>query len=458
MCAPLRIADLLPYDGALLTGVTVTGPIPGTLTTVYDNFFRASQIGVNGSNIAYAYDADGLLTGAGNLTLARDPGNGLVTGTALGQIATSQSYDSFGRVSGFTAKQGATVLFDEQYQRDNAGNLTKKTVTLNGQTSVYDYAYDPAGRLTDVTKDGTATGHFEYDANGNRTLAYGIAASYDDQDRLISFGNAQYAYTANGELQKITGATTTASYAYDVSGNLKHVDLPDGTALDYLADGRNRRVGKKVNGTLVQGFLYQDQLKPAAELNGQGNVISRFVYAGKANVPDYMVKGGVTYRIVSDQLGSVRLVINSATGQIAQRIDYDEWGNVLSDSNPGFQPFGFAGGLYATVCLYSGAGTTGHVGIGVNSSSTVGYAPLSDSPGYSAITGTPGNIKPDKKEPEQCKTIKTSADQDRKMSEFIAKTAANPGTYTLGRNNCTNFVRSVLNQAGIFTPISPGPR
>ncbi|OGT02194.1 MAG: hypothetical protein A2Z65_11785 [Gallionellales bacterium RIFCSPLOWO2_02_58_13] len=64
MCAPLRIADLLPYDGALPTGATATGPTPGALTTVYNNFFRASQIGVNGSNIAYVYDADGLLTGA----------------------------------------------------------------------------------------------------------------------------------------------------------------------------------------------------------------------------------------------------------------------------------------------------------------------------------------------------------------------------------------------------------
>jgi RHS repeat-associated protein len=28
-----------------------------------------------------------------------------------------------------------------------------------------------------------------------------------------------------------------------------------------------------------------------------------------------------------------------------QRVDYDEFGNVLADSAPGFQPFGFAGGL-----------------------------------------------------------------------------------------------------------------
>jgi len=39
-------------------------------------------------------------------------------------------------------------------------------------------------------------------------------------------------------------------------------------------------------------------------------------------------------------------VVDAATGAIAQRIDYDAFGNVLSDSNPGFQPFGFAGGLY----------------------------------------------------------------------------------------------------------------
>src|SRR5690606_7717943 len=33
-------------------------------------------------------------------------------------------------------------------------------------------------------------------------------------------------------------------------------------------------------------------------------------------------------------------------GTIAQAIHYNEWGKVLSDSNPGFQPFGFAGGIY----------------------------------------------------------------------------------------------------------------
>jgi RHS repeat-associated protein len=49
---------------------------------------------------------------------------------------------------------------------------------------------------------------------------------------------------------------------------------------------------------------------------------------------------------MTDHLGSVRLVVNASTGAVVQRIDYDEWGQVLADTNPGFQPFGFAGGLY----------------------------------------------------------------------------------------------------------------
>ena len=59
-----------------------------------------------------------------------------------------------------------------------------------------------------------------------------------------------------------------------------------------------------------------------------------------------MVTTGNLYRIITDHLGSVRLVVDAQTGAVAQRMDYDEWGNVLEDTNPGFQPFGFAGGLY----------------------------------------------------------------------------------------------------------------
>jgi RHS repeat-associated protein len=104
-------------------------------------------------------------------------------------------------------------------------------------------------------------------------------------------------------------------------------------------------VGRKVDGQLVQGWLYGDQLNPVAELDSLGNVVSRFVYGSKANVPDYVIQGSDTLRVISDHLGSVRVVVNASTGAVAQRLSYDAWGRVLEDSNPGFQPFGFAGGI-----------------------------------------------------------------------------------------------------------------
>jgi len=122
--------------------------------------------------------------------------------------------------------------------------------------------------------------------------------------------------------------------------------LPDERQLDYVVDGSNRRVGKKVNGALVEGFLYEGKLRPVAWLDGAGQVKARFVYGTRINVPEYMVTTTGTYRILTDHLGSPRLVVDSTTGAIAERVDYDEWGQVLLDTNPGMQPFGFAGGLY----------------------------------------------------------------------------------------------------------------
>ncbi len=157
---------------------------------------------------------------------------------------------------------------------------------------------------------------------------------------------ATYTYTAHGELATKTDTSVTTTYTYDLAGNLMAVQLPDGRLIEYVIDGQNRRIGKKINGTLVQGWLYRDSLKPVAELDGSGQLVARFVYGSNPLVPDYVVKGPATYRVITDHLGSPRLVVDTATGVVAQRREYDEWGVVTLDTNPGFQPFGFAGGLY----------------------------------------------------------------------------------------------------------------
>ncbi len=340
------------YDGSLLTGGTWAGAVSGSIGRTYNADLRVGSDTVNGGHgVSYGYDNDSLLTRAGDLSATRDPENGLLKGTALGGVTTAHAYDLFGGLEEYGAQYGATPLLSAKYSRDGLGRIKEKTETASGKTSVYAYTYDAAGRLTDVAKDGVKVAHYDYDENGNRTGytdADGTTASgsYDDQDRLTRYGDASYAYTPAGGLKSKTVGGKTTSYVYDALGNLRSVMLPDGKRIEYVVDGHSRRIGKKADGALVQGFLYEDELRPLAELDGNNQVVSRFVYGTRINVPDYMIKGGVTYRIVSDYLGSPRLVVNEATGEIAQEMEYDEFGRALKDTNPGFQPFGFAGGLY----------------------------------------------------------------------------------------------------------------
>jgi RHS repeat-associated protein len=286
----------------------------------------------------------------GALTLTRNAQNGLVTATALGSVTDTKTYDAFAAPSTYSASHAGNVVYAATYTRDARGRITSKSETIGGVTHVLAYTYDPAGRLTEVHEDSQLTALYSYDGNGNR-LSHAdsggtLAAIYDAQDRLEQLGTTTYDSNAGGERQSKTAGGQTTDYHYDTQGNLIGATLPDATQIDYLLDGGQRCIGKRRNGARVQGFLYQDSLKPIAELDAQNNVISRFVYATGIKVPAYMIKAGVTYRIITDHLGSPRLVIDAATGTVIQRLDFDEFGNVVLDTNPGFQPFGFAGGLY----------------------------------------------------------------------------------------------------------------
>jgi RHS repeat-associated protein len=339
------------YDGSLLTRTTWSGPVAGTVEHTYDNDFQIVTEKVNGeAPIAYQYDADGLLLKAGDLTITRDPQTGLVTATTLGAVTTANGYNAFGELLHQEARTLGQPVFTADYTRDLLGRITRKIETIEGTTDTWDYTYDPAGRLQEVHRNGNRLSHYDYDANGNRlahiTPAETVTATYDDQDRLLTYGGIAYTYTANGELATKTQNGQTVRYEYDEIGNLVKVTMPNGIEIEYVIDGQGRRVGKRVNGVFGQGFLYGGQLTPVAELGDTGQVVARFVYGTRPNVPDYVIKGWVTYRIFSDHLGSPRLVVNAADGTIVQRMVNDELGRVIPGTNSGFQPFGFAGGLH----------------------------------------------------------------------------------------------------------------
>ena len=337
------------YDGQLMTGKTWSGVVSGSVTQAFDDRFRRASESVNGGNtVTYAYDNDDLVVGAGAVAISRDAQNGLVTTVALGNASTSFVYDTFGAPTHVTSTASASTVLDNDVVRDVAGRVTQKTETIGGVTDTWTYTYAPAGDLVGVKRNGADVEQYGYDANGNRTSATvngtSVVASYDAQDRLLQYGATQFTFNAAGDLASRTVGGQVTTYRYDAMGNLLSATLPSGTVIDYVVDGNNQRVGRKVNGALVQGLLYRGT-QIAAELDGADALVSRFVYAG-AGVPVAMMKGGATFRILTDVAGNVRAVVNSATGAIAQRLDYDSFGNVTLDTNPGFQPFGFAGGLY----------------------------------------------------------------------------------------------------------------
>ena len=171
-------------------------------------------------------------------------------------------------------------------------------------------------------------------------------AKYDNQDRLLKWRDHSYTYNDAGDLKTRTSPAGATDYVYDALGALRGVRLPSGKAITYDIDPSGRRTGKSVDGQLQWHLVWQSELRPLAQLKPDGSIDAVFYYAEHVNVPSAMRKGGKDYQIVTDHLGSVRLVIDVNTAQVAQRMSYDAWGAVIEDSNPGFQPFGFAGGLY----------------------------------------------------------------------------------------------------------------
>lgn len=306
--------------------------------------------------INYLYNQDHQLSKAGDLDITYDVPNGYLSGTTLtsgSQTFTDQyTYNSFGEVTGYEAKWGSTTIYQYSLTRNNNGQITGKSQTYRGATQAVDYIFDSSGRLTQTNKSSAPVATYVFDDNGNRIGgiigSQPTTATYDSQDRMLTYNTLSFSYNANGDLTSKTNNTTSqvTGYNYDVFGNLRTVVLSPLTTITYDVDGLNRRIAKRVNGVVQRRWVYMDQYRIAAELNAAGAITKRFVYGSKGNIPDYMIMVSEKYRIVSDHLGSPRLVVRMSDGRVMQKMDYDEFGRVTLDSNTCFQPFGFAGGLW----------------------------------------------------------------------------------------------------------------
>jgi RHS repeat-associated protein len=309
-----------------------SGPVAGTVEWRYNNdFLRVARKINGGEETSLVYDADGMMTGTGAFAVTRDPDSGRPGAFVLGGAHGWWAYDASGNYNGSSVSALGNEVYAARYERDAGSRVVRRDEWLNGVGVTWEYGYDIRGRLVSAKRNGEDYATYTWDANDNRTgeqRSQGqVTAEFDAGDHLKS---------ANG--------TSVPKSTVDAWGNLLSVELPD-SRIDYVVDGLGRRIGRKVDGVLRQTWIYNDSLRPAAELNAQGEVVSEFLYAGAAGPPAAMKRGGKHYVLVADQVGSVRMVIDSESGETVQQMDYDPFGRVLGDSNPGFQPFGFAGGI-----------------------------------------------------------------------------------------------------------------
>lgn len=314
------------------------------------------------------YDADLLPTGIGPLTLTRHAQRGSVTALTLGSATSQQAHTPFGELDTHATQVGGQSRYSATHTRDAIGRITEmvETVWRGGvlETTTFTYHYDTAGRLESVDEDGVEAWRWQWDGNSNRIGAMDALnpageivpadVEIDAQDRLMRYGDETFAYNLNAEMVSRTVGSEVTTYGWSVFGNLEQVMLPDGTEIAYELDPTGRRVGRSVDGQRTHGWLYRDHLNPVAQLDAEGRLEQVYLYGSQPHVPDAILQIGAggsvvaTYRVVTYVRGSVRLVVNASTGAVAQELRYSPFGEVLHDSNPGFQPFGFAGGLWDT--------------------------------------------------------------------------------------------------------------
>lgn len=109
----------------------MTGSVAGNVTRVFNDNFQLTSESINGgSAVAFQYDNDQRLTGAGDLTIARDTLSAVITGTTLGSVGETFARNNFGEITAHTVTFGGAPLFSATFTYDKLGRIATKSETV----------------------------------------------------------------------------------------------------------------------------------------------------------------------------------------------------------------------------------------------------------------------------------------------------------------------------------------
>ncbi|NCB23362.1 MAG: hypothetical protein EOM56_11100 [Deltaproteobacteria bacterium] len=171
-----------------------------------------------------------------------------ILASCVGGRKTNKTTEVYMQKSEETRRQNGLTV---QYKRDARGRIARKTEQFNGASNVLEYAYDAAGRLTEVKNNAAIAETYKYSASGQRVRSKvwyeGCPSSstsameksrysYNDKGQLESDGQNRYAYDKYGSVSSITGRRGLR-LAYSGSTMLGKAVLSDGCELRYAYKG-----------------------------------------------------------------------------------------------------------------------------------------------------------------------------------------------------------------------------
>ncbi len=268
------------------------------------------------------------------------PTTGWSTGTTRRRddATTIARYDASASRQRRATEHGATPSTARRYTRDDArpDHAADRDVG-GGATTRYEYDLRrrrPAARgHARRRRDGDLHVRRQRQPHSGRARRpRRVAADYDAQDRLDPLRRDDLRLHAPpascGQGRRRRGTTT---YDYDALGDLTAVTLPGGDGR-RVRDRRRRAGGSRSSATARSSAglpVRRRSSRPVAELDADGNVVSRFVY-GDARQRARLHGPRAARPTGSSPTSSAapRAVVDTATGAVAQELDYDEFGRV----------------------------------------------------------------------------------------------------------------------------------
>ena len=282
-----------------------------------------------------------------------------------GGVVRSFAYDDIGRLVDARTRKDARTRHTRRYRWGVADRLLSMDDSKYGETR---YSYTPTGQLDRAVYPDGSERWRKSDALGNLYPDPDMKVRrYLSGGRLEQDGEWHCEYDADGNLTEryrgtgkwLDGKKERWRYRWNADGSLAKVVRPDKREVEFTYDALGRRLSKSF-GTVVTRWIWNGnvplhQWREYREYSFAENRwhtdpercdTTVWLFDEESFVPMAMLRGGKSYSILTDQLGTPTEAYDTEGNEVWSRV-LDMDGNVIEETgNKGMIPFLFQGQYY----------------------------------------------------------------------------------------------------------------